>query len=95
VPLYAFHCESCGPFEEWRLLSDYSKPARCPRCDASATRVFTPPNLVRTPEPIRKARMLEEKSAHEPDVVCGPLPGTKRHKPHTAHGRPWMIGHGH
>ena len=93
MPLYAFRCETCGPFEEWRSLSEYSKPAQCPRCQADARRVVTPPNLVRTPPAIRKARALEEKSAHEPEVVRGPLPGKPFSRPHNHHSPPWTVSH--
>ena len=93
MPLYAFRCETCGPFEEWRPLCEYSKPAQCPRCQAGARRVVTPPNLVRTPPEIRKVRALEEKSAHEPEVVRGPLPGRPFSRPHRHHSPPRTVSH--
>jgi putative FmdB family regulatory protein len=97
VPLYEFWCETCGPFEEWRNLSEHSKPAQCPRCHSGARRVLTPPNLVRTPPAIRQARHLEEKSAHEPEVVVRRPPeegGPSRAKPIVS-PHPWMVGHVH
>ena len=75
MPLYAFQCEVCGPFEEWRPLAESSSPARCPVCQGLGRRVYTPPGLVRTPAHVRQARNLEEKSAHEPEVVQSPVSG--------------------
>ncbi len=89
MPLYAFQCEVCGPFEERRPLSESGGPSRCPVCQGSARRLYTPPLLVRTSGPVRRARSLEEKSAHEPEVVQGPpsgLPGRPLRPP--AHATP-------
>jgi putative FmdB family regulatory protein len=98
MPLYEFQCEVCGPFQEWRSLSEYSKPAYCPHCQAGARRVFTPPNLYRTSPTHRKMRYLEEKSAHEPEVVVRRPPGPEegapaRPKPIVS-PHPWAIRHG-
>ena len=32
MPLYDFLCEGCGPFEQWRPVSDPG--AHCPACSA-------------------------------------------------------------
>jgi putative FmdB family regulatory protein len=84
MPLYAFECETCGSFEEWRPLGESGSPWRCPVCRAPGRRVYTPPGLVRTPAPVRHARTLEERSAHEPDVVHAQpsgLPGRPLRRP--------------
>ena len=84
MPLYAFTCHACGPFEAWRPLSESGRQAACPQCGEAARRVYTPPGLVRTPAAIRMARSLEEKSAHEPAVVeggPGGLPGRPLRRP--------------
>ena len=56
-----------------------------------ARRVFTPPGLALLARPVRRALELEEKSAHEPDVVTEkrgrPLP--HRH----AKAPPWVLAH--
>jgi putative FmdB family regulatory protein len=78
MPLYGFHCDRCGPFEEWRPLSEASSPSRCPTCGGPGRRLYSAPGLVRTPAAVRQARNLEERSAHEPEVVQGSrssLPG--------------------
>jgi putative FmdB family regulatory protein len=69
MPFYEFCCATCGPFQEWRSMSESLQPALCHSCQAAAARVFTPPNVYRTSPSYRKARYLEEKSAHEPEVV--------------------------
>jgi hypothetical protein len=66
-------------------------PARCPECGSDARRVFSPPGLALIARPVRRALDIEEKSAHEPEVVSEkrgrPLP--HRH----ASSPPWAIGH--
>jgi putative FmdB family regulatory protein len=93
MALYEFICETCGPYEVQRPISDASEPAPCPSCRHSGRRVFSPPGIVRTPAGMRRARDREEKSAHEPDVVARPegrpLPPLHHHQ----HGPPWTAGH--
>lgn len=95
MPLYEFVCENCGPFEERRPYSASSSPARCPRCQSPARRSFTPPYLYRTSRPYRQARALEEKSAHEPEVVVRQPPepeeATGHQKPIISR-HPWAVG---
>lgn len=43
MPLYEYRCEQCGPFEQRRQSEDASRPLPCPRCSATARRVYTPP----------------------------------------------------
>jgi putative FmdB family regulatory protein len=91
VPLYAFTCEGCGPFELVRPMAVASASAAGPACGAEARRVFTPPGLARFARPARRALDLEEKSAHEPDVVT-----EKRGRPMPhRHGKgpPWALAH--
>jgi putative FmdB family regulatory protein len=91
VPIYAFRCEGCGPFDLIRPMADAGEPARCPACGAEARRVFTPPGLALLARPLRRALDTEEKSAHEPDVVREkrgrPLPHRQAPAP------PWAVAH--
>jgi putative FmdB family regulatory protein len=91
MPLYAFTCEDCGPFELIRPMAQSSAATACPECGAQARRVFTPPGLALVAAPARRALELEEKSAHEPDVTKEkrgrPLP--HRH----GKGPPWALAH--
>jgi putative FmdB family regulatory protein len=91
VPVYAFICESCGPFELLRPMSESGAAAACPCCGAEARRVFTPPGLALLGGPVRRVLDAEEKSAHEPDVVTEkrgrPLPHVHDPAP------PWVLSH--
>jgi putative FmdB family regulatory protein len=93
VPVYAFTCEACGPFEVWRPVADASGAFACPTCGTLAGRRFTPPGVTRTPAALGVARDREDRSAHEPELVRGPsgrsLPWEHRHP----HGPPWTVGH--
>ena len=95
MPLYEFVCENCGPFEERRPYSAASSPAWCPHCQSPARRSYTPPHLYRTARAYRQARALEEKSAHEPEVVVRQLPApeetAQRRKPVVSR-HPWAVG---
>jgi putative FmdB family regulatory protein len=91
MPLYAFTCVGCGPFELIRPMADAGAPARCPDCGIEARRVFTPPGLALLAAPLRRALDHEQRSAHEPGVVAerrgGPMP--HRHDP----APPWVLSH--
>jgi putative FmdB family regulatory protein len=91
VPIYAFTCVECGPFEVTRRGAEAAAPAACPGCGAAARRIFTPPGLALLAKPVRGLLDREEKSAHEPDVVARktgrPLP--HRHEP----SAPWVLSH--
>jgi putative FmdB family regulatory protein len=91
MAIYVFTCEQCGPFELLRPMAEAAAPASCPRCGVSARRVFTPPGLALLAAPMRRALDVEDKSAHEPDVVTQrrgrPLP--HRHEP----SPPWVLSH--
>jgi putative FmdB family regulatory protein len=95
MPIYAFDCTTCGPFELIRGAADAALPAACPTCAGEARRVFSPPGLALMPRPLRRAREREEKSAHEPDVVAHkqgrPLP--HRHGHGHRHATPWVLSH--
>jgi putative FmdB family regulatory protein len=95
MPLYAFTCDRCGPFDARRPMAEAGSALACPSCGSPARRSFTPPGLSRMRAPLRDARDREERSAHAPDLVAapsgGPLPSAHRH----AHGPPWALGHGH
>jgi putative FmdB family regulatory protein len=90
VPIYAFACPGCGPFDLRRPMAAATEPAWCPTCGGAAERVFTPPGLAILARPMRRALEVEEKSGHEPAVVT-----EKRGRPlpriHTA-APPWTAG---
>ena len=91
MPVYAFTCACCGPFDLVRPMGQAGAPARCPACGGDARRVFTAPGLALLASPVRRTLNMEEKSAHEPAVVA-----QKRGRP-LPHGHapapPWTLGH--
>lgn len=97
MPIYAFTCGACGPFDVVRSAAESAQPAACPTCQRMTRRVFTPPNLALLPRPLRRVREREEKSAHEPDVVTHkqgrPLPHRHGHGHGAHHPMPWVLTH--
>lgn len=94
--LYEFHCQTCGPFDQWRALSEASLPLLCPTCQTTAKRIYSAPGLIMTPYALRSR---VEQSA-EPKVVTRPQSkksASHQHHDHghshNHHGRPWMVGH--
>ncbi len=69
MPVYAFSCDKCGPFDVSRPMASAGEAARCPACHQQARRVFTPPGLRRLATPVRRALESEEASSAEPRVV--------------------------
>ena len=91
MPIYAFSCGPCGPFEVTRRMAQSAAPISCPNCGGDARRVFTPPALALLSKPVRGLLDLEQKSAHEPAVVSEK---TGRPRPHTHEPTPpWMLSH--
>jgi len=68
MPLYEYECTRCGPFRDWRSMSEFEKPAKCPDCGRAAPRAIATPTLGMDAG-TRKAHSINEKSAHEPRVV--------------------------
>ncbi len=100
MPLYEFRCETCGPFEQWRALSETGIPMICPTCEAVTKRVYSAIGLITTPYALR----YRIEQGAEPKVVTRPQSEESAHKhqahghkshqhSHAHHGRPWMVGH--
>ena len=80
-----------------------SDPVACPNCGNLARRAVSAPHLATMDKTKRKARAIEERSAHEPGVVQrGEVPhmverdrgAQEPRRPERAHGRyPWTVGH--
>lgn len=45
MPVYAFSCATCGPFELRRPADQSGVPLACPECSAPAKRVYTVPGI--------------------------------------------------
>jgi putative FmdB family regulatory protein len=100
MPLYDYHCETCGPFRQFRSISNRAAPVQCDECGSTAERVLTAPQLSLMSSNNRIAETRNEKSAHEPGVVnvMKPAHEPRPKAPKPAHGhahahRPWMLGH--
>ena len=99
MPLYLYTCTVHGTLEVRRPLAEAGTPCPCPFCGQSTERIYTPPNIPRTPHWIREGLAREERSRHEPRIATreemGLPPPAPESKPrwHRSHGRPWMIGH--
>jgi putative FmdB family regulatory protein len=92
MPAYEFACAGCGPFEVVRPMAAAAEPVRCPSCGGDARRVFSAPGVPLLEAPMRRARDLEERSAHEPQVVASK---SGRPLPHHHHSPapPWALSH--
>ncbi|THD49661.1 MAG: zinc ribbon domain-containing protein [Bradyrhizobium sp.] len=67
MPVYEYECGTCGPFIEMRPMAEYADPQDCPLCARAAPRVIlTAPNFACMPAERRKARAVNERSAHAP-----------------------------
>jgi putative FmdB family regulatory protein len=79
VPLYEFHCASCGPFELRRDMQEAADAAACPACAQPAGRRYTtgrsPVGPVRGASRADRARFDRARSG-EP-VVTGPPSGRR------------------
>ena len=109
MPLYDYGCEMCGPFREWRSMSEWQADVPCPSCCLPAPRLAAAPVLGALSSNNRIAHQRNERSAHEPKVVRREdLPRHPRHHGHAVSplvkqqfgevrssppDRPWMVGH--
>ncbi len=70
MPVYDYLCEECGPFTQIRPMSEYAKPQVCPACDIEAPRaILVAPNFACMPTAERRARSVNEQSAHAPKTL--------------------------
>ncbi|QZS58248.1 zinc ribbon domain-containing protein [Rhodococcus opacus] len=77
MPLYEFRCAAdCGSFERSFPIADAPGTTRCPRCDRDAVRRVSSPRLGHGSSSAMNLLDSTKRSAHEPDVVTGPPPGT-------------------
>jgi hypothetical protein len=72
-------------------MAEAGAPAHCPGCGSDARRVFSPPGIAALARPVRRALDIEEKSAHEPEVVSEKRGRSMPHR--HAPSPPWTLGH--
>jgi len=69
MPFYDYGCATCGPFREWRSMSEWEASVPCPNCSLPASRLAAAPMLAVLATNNRIAHERNERSAHEPKVV--------------------------
>jgi putative FmdB family regulatory protein len=70
MPVYEYECAACGPFTQMRSMSECADPQDCPVCTRRAPRVMlTAPHFASMPAETRKARAINERSAHAPRTL--------------------------
>ncbi|WP_321782986.1 zinc ribbon domain-containing protein [Burkholderia pyrrocinia] len=79
MPIYDFHCESCGPFVAMRSIAERDRAAPCPVCGTIAARLVTAPSLALMSSERRIAHASNERAAHAPRL-SGEAAGA-RHRP--------------
>lgn len=77
MPRYDFRC-TCGDFTAFYAMAAVPTATDCPQCGSSARRVMTAPHLGRTASATFGLMDRAARSAHEPEVVSGALPGARR-----------------
>ncbi|WP_308196980.1 FmdB family zinc ribbon protein [Rhodococcus sp. CH91] len=78
MPLYEFRCDECGPFDVSLPMSEVSAAAPCPSCAQPARRALTPPRLGRGGSTAARLHDATARTASEPGLVSGALPGAPR-----------------
>lgn len=78
MPVYRFRCPSCGPFDAVHTMAAVPDSDPCPSCGAHARRAVTAPALGRGSSPQMRAIDAAARSASEPAVVSGAVPGRRR-----------------
>jgi putative FmdB family regulatory protein len=59
MPLYAYRCAGCGPFDCRREVDQAALPLPCPTCASPARRLYTPPGVRSRSGPLAGAGAAE------------------------------------
>ncbi|MCK0089786.1 zinc ribbon domain-containing protein [Rhodococcus sp. HNM0563] len=81
MPLYDFRCAECGPFDASIPMNDVGPSTACPSCGQHAPRAITAPRLGRGSSTAMRLHDATARTASEPGVVSGELPGGPRRAP--------------
>lgn len=86
MTLYEFACPGCSPVEAFFPMGAAPESIACPECGGQAKRRISAPRISIAGTSSFKLIDACNKSAHEPQVVSGPLPqtGGKRATPVTS-----------
>lgn len=71
MPLYAFQCSDCGPFDVQLAVGTAGEGRGCPDCGATARRRWGVPSLKATSAGAQ-ASAIDERSRHAPERVSSP-----------------------
>jgi putative FmdB family regulatory protein len=69
MPLYDYQCSFCGPFNDFRPLSEWDKRATCPSCGRLSKRCVAMPRLSCVSRNVRIAHERNELSAERPRLM--------------------------
>ncbi|WP_407441280.1 FmdB family zinc ribbon protein [Rhodococcus sp. (in: high G+C Gram-positive bacteria)] len=81
MPLYEYRCVDCGPFDVSVSMSDVRPTTVCPACAAESPRAITAPRFGRGPTAAMRVLDSTARTASEPAVVSGAVPGRPRTPP--------------
>ncbi len=79
MPIYAYRCETCGPFVVMRRVADRDAACACPKCKAIAQRMLAMPALAFMSSTARAERQVNERAVytHQHGAGCGCGSGTQ------------------
>ena len=78
MPIYEYRCPACSIFEVISPMGAASDLQSCPTCGHLARRKMSVPNLSKTGSAAFQLIDSSERSASEPQVVSGALPGNPK-----------------
>ncbi|MGN5239039.1 MULTISPECIES: FmdB family zinc ribbon protein [unclassified Rhodococcus (in: high G+C Gram-positive bacteria)] len=78
MPLYDFRCVECGLFDASIPMGDVGPSTACPSCGKQASRAITAPRLGRGASAAMRLHDATARTASDPHVVSGALPGGAR-----------------
>ncbi|MHA7155663.1 FmdB family zinc ribbon protein [Arthrobacter sp. TMN-50] len=75
MPIYEYRCPDCSIFEVISPMGAASDLRPCPACGQAARRKISAPNLSKTGSAAFQLIDSTQRSASEPPIVSGALPG--------------------
>ena len=86
MPIYEYRCPACSIFEVISPMGASSELQPCPTCGQASQRKISVPNLSKTSSAAFQLIDSTHRSASEPQVVSGSLPGgaPRRSQPYTS-----------
>ena len=92
MPLYQYRCNPCGEeFEAWRSLAEYNAAMNCPRCNQTAQKIFSAPNINLNSGSL--SAIASSKSSEPRLAKREPKEPAKPRYQSSTSSRPWMVSH--